>query len=101
MVIEIHPDELRQQMNAGVDVFVLDVREPDEVVEWAFPGAINIPLGELGGRTGELPSDRQIVVVCHAGVRSATAADALSRGGWSAVSLAGGAIAWTATDADG
>jgi sulfur-carrier protein adenylyltransferase/sulfurtransferase len=98
MATEIQPNELRGRLRAGEDVYVLDVREPAEVAEWAFPGAVNIPLGELGGRTGELPSDRSIVVVCHAGVRSEAAADALSNAGWPAVSLAGGAVAWVSTD---
>lgn len=101
MVAEIQPDELRDRLSTGEDVYVLDVREPDEVAEWAFPGAVSIPLGELGGRTGELPTDRPIVVVCHAGVRSAAAAAALGKAGWPAKSLAGGAVAWISTDPDG
>ena len=65
--------------------------------EWAFPGAHHIPLGQLGERTGELP-DRQIVVVCHSGVRSASAADALDGGGWTAANLVGGVVAWVASE---
>ena len=98
MATEIHPQELRRRLGAGEAVYVLDVREPDEVVEWSFPGAVNIPLGELSNRAAELPSNLPIVVVCHAGVRSAAAADALVKAGWPAESLAGGAIAWISTD---
>ncbi len=98
MVVEIQPHELRQRLSSGADVYVLDVREPFEVAEWAFPGAVNIPLGELGGRMGELPVGRSIVVVCHAGVRSAAAAEALSNAGWPSESLAGGAVAWISTE---
>jgi rhodanese-related sulfurtransferase len=98
MVVEIEVRELRQRRREGEDVYLLDVREPDEVAEWAFPGAVNIPLGKLGSRTGELPQDRRIVVVCHAGIRSAVAAEALSRAGWPAESLTGGALAWIAAE---
>jgi rhodanese-related sulfurtransferase len=98
MAADVQPNELRDRLRAGEGVFVLDVREPEEVADWAFPGAVNIPLGELGGRTGELPTDRPIVVVCHSGVRSASAADALSTGGWPAENLAGGAVAWVSTE---
>jgi rhodanese-related sulfurtransferase len=98
---EITPDELRARFGAGEDVFLLDVREPHEVAAWAFPNAVNIPLGQLGGRTSELPDDRPIVVACHSGVRSAAAAEALTRAGWSATNLAGGAVAWLATEPDG
>lgn len=101
MAIEIHPTELRRRLGAGEDVYLLDVREQFEVEEWAFPGAVNIPLGELGARTAELPADRAIVVVCHAGVRSAAATDALVQAGWQAESLAGGTMAWLATDDGG
>jgi rhodanese-related sulfurtransferase len=91
---EIAPEQLRARLDAGERVFVLDVREPDEVAAWAFPGAHHIPLGELGERTGELPLDAPIVVVCHAGVRSAVAAEALTRAGWPATNLTGGVEAW-------
>ena len=94
MATEIVPDELRARMDAGEQTFVLDVRELEEVAVQPFPGAHHVPLGELGDRTGELPLDAPIVVVCHAGVRSAVAAEALTRAGWPAASLAGGIAAW-------
>lgn len=94
MTNDIAPEELRTRIDAGEQVFVLDVREAEEVAEWPFPGARHIPLGELGDRTGELPLDASIVVVCHLGVRSAVAAEALTRAGWPATSLSGGIEAW-------
>ena len=94
MPIDMQPEELRQRLDHGEQTFVLDVREPEEVEEWAFPGAHHIPLGQLGNRTDELPADELIVVVCHSGVRSAMAADALGRAGWQAANLAGGVVAW-------
>ena len=93
---EVEPDEIRARIARGEDVFLLDVREPDEVVEWAYPIGINIPLGQVGDRLGELPADRTIVVACHLGGRSATAAQALSDAGWTAENLTGGAVAWAA-----
>lgn len=94
----MHPDvestELRSRLAAGERIFVLDVREPDELAQWAFPGAHHIPLGQLGERTAELPRDEPIVVLCHSGVRSAVAAEALSRAGWPAANLTGGVQAW-------
>ena len=100
MAADVQPDELRNRLGAGEEIFLLDVREPEEVTDWAFPGAINIPLGDLGGRAAELPTDQPIVVICHSGVRSASAADALEKGGWAASNLAGGAVAWLSTDSD-
>jgi rhodanese-related sulfurtransferase len=95
---EVSPDEVRARLSRGEDVFLLDVREPDEVAEWAYPIGVNIPLGQLSGRIGELPEGTTIVVGCAAGVRSAKAATALSEAGWTAENLTGGATAWAATE---
>lgn len=94
MHTDVGSAELRSRLEAGERVFVLDVREPEEVAEWAFPGAHHIPLGELGDRVAELPRDEAIVVLCYSGIRSAVAAEALSRAGWPAANLAGGVEAW-------
>jgi rhodanese-related sulfurtransferase len=98
---EVEPDEIRARLARGEEVFLLDVREPAEVAEWAYPIGVNIPLGQLGDRLGELPEDVTIVVACHVGGRSAVAAEALSQAGWTTENLAGGALAWAATEAEG
>lgn len=97
---EVAPDEIRARLSRGEEVFLLDVREPDEVQEWAYPIGVNIPLGELGARLDELPQNTTIVVACHVGGRSAQAATALSEAGWTAENLTGGAVAWAATEAE-
>lgn len=95
---EVGPDEVKARLARGEDVFLLDVREPDEVAAWAYPIGVNIPLGQLGEHLDELPRDRTIVVACHVGGRSAVAAQALSEAGWVAENLTGGAVAWAAGD---
>ena len=45
---EVTPDEIRDRLADGEEVFLLDVREPDEIEEWAYPIGVNIPLGQLG-----------------------------------------------------
>lgn len=77
--------------------FLLDVREPDEWVAGHVDGATLIPLGELAGRTSEVPQDRQIVVMCRSGNRSAEGRDILLQAGFPSVtSMAGGINEWTA-----
>lgn len=98
---EVTPADLRARLAAGEALVVLDVREADEVAEWSFPGAVHIPLGQLGARAGELPGDVPVVVICHAGVRSAMAAEALSNAGWEAESLVGGVSAWVVDEGPG
>src|ERR1700726_1640382 len=78
---EVEPDEVKARIARGEDVFLLDVREPDEVAAWAYPIGVHIPLGQLGDRLDELPRDVTIVVACHVGGRSAAAAKALSDAG--------------------
>ena len=95
---EVDPAEVKARMARGENVFLLDVRESFEVEEWAYPIGVNIPLGELGDRLDEVPSDRTIVVACHMGQRSASAAKALGNAGWTAENLTGGAVAWIEGD---
>ncbi len=78
------------------DGWLLDVREPDEWVAGHAPDARHIPLGELGVRTGEIPADETVYVICRSGNRSAWAAEALNVAGWQAVNVAGGMQEWAA-----
>ncbi len=75
---------------------LLDVREPGEWAEGHAPAALLIPMGEVQARRAELPEDRQIVVVCRSGGRSAAITDMLRAAGYQAVNLTGGMCAWTA-----
>ena len=97
---EVTPDEIRGRLSKGEEVFLVDVREPSEVEEWAYPIGVNIPLGQLGARVDELPRDTTIVFACAVGGRSAQAATALSEAGYTAENLTGGAVAWAATEPD-
>jgi len=97
---EVEPSVVKARIARGEDVFLLDVREPDEVAAWSYPIGVNIPMGELGARLDEIPRDVTIVVACHVGGRSATVAKALSDAGWNAENLAGGAVAWAAGDSE-
>lgn len=98
--VEVEPAEVKDRIARGEEVFLLDVREPDEVEAWAYPIGVNIPLGQLGDRLDEVPRDVTIVVACHVGGRSAVAAKALSDAGWNAENLTGGAVAWASGDAE-
>lgn len=75
---------------------VIDVRMPDEYIEMHVPGAVLIPLPELGARADEVPKGEQVFVICAAGSRSLVAAEALNNAGWDTVSVAGGTKAWAA-----
>jgi glyoxylase-like metal-dependent hydrolase (beta-lactamase superfamily II)/rhodanese-related sulfurtransferase len=73
----------------------LDVREPDELERGAIAGAVPVPLGDLPGSAGTLPSGRPLVVYCASGLRSTTSASILERAGVGpVVNLRGGYGAW-------
>jgi len=69
---------------------VVDVRTPEEFADGAYPGALNIPVQELGARAGEIPKGKPVVVYCASGARSAFAARMLKANGWADVVNAGG-----------
>jgi len=87
-------EELKQRLDRGDNLFVLDVREPHEYQICNLGGHL-IPLNDLPKRVGELDASREIVVHCKLGGRSAKAVDFLRQSGFSRVhNLAGGIQAW-------
>jgi NADPH-dependent 2,4-dienoyl-CoA reductase/sulfur reductase-like enzyme/rhodanese-related sulfurtransferase len=78
--------------DATEGAFLLDVREPSELAVERVPGAINIPLGQLRARLGELPRDREILVTCRTGQRSYTATRILLQHGFKARNVSGGVL---------
>ena len=91
---DMTPEELKQRLDAGDDLFVLDVREPNEYQICNLGGHL-IPLNDLPKRVGELDQSREIVVHCKMGGRSAKAVDFLKQAGFTRVhNLAGGINAW-------
>jgi rhodanese-related sulfurtransferase len=91
---EIPPRELRRRLDVGERVAILDVREPWEHELCAIPGARLIPMDELQGRVDELDPEREVVVYCHHGQRSAAVVQWLRRQGIPAVNLRGGIDGW-------
>ena len=72
--------------------FILDVREPVELVVEQLPGAINIPMGQLRSRLGELPRDREILVICRSAQRAYYATRILLQNGFKARDISGGML---------
>jgi rhodanese-related sulfurtransferase len=84
-----------QELQAGVNPVLIDVRSDAEVGRGIIPGARHIPLQTLTARFGEIDRDRVVVFYCQSGARSAQASYFLSSQGWSEVyNLAGGIVGW-------
>jgi rhodanese-related sulfurtransferase len=96
MVDSISPVELKGKLQAeSGNLLLLDVREPFEFEICRIRDSLNVPLGQISRRSGELDEDREIVVICHHGMRSLQAALWLEQNGFSNVfNLSGGIEAW-------
>ena len=93
---EIDVRELKRKIDAKDDFYLLDVREPNEFKIGRIPGSTLIPLGEVPQRYQEIPKDKEIVVHCKMGARSAKAAAFLRQQGFSNVkNLKGGILDWS------
>jgi NADPH-dependent 2,4-dienoyl-CoA reductase/sulfur reductase-like enzyme/rhodanese-related sulfurtransferase len=93
-------DVLRDDMpirhwEATGDALLLDVRMPAELAVESVPGAVNIPLPQLRARLGELPRDREILLICRSGGRAYYATRILLQNGFKARNLSGGMLART------
>ncbi|HEY2794860.1 MAG TPA: adenylyltransferase/sulfurtransferase MoeZ [Micromonosporaceae bacterium] len=93
----ITPQELRDWLDADKPIDLIDVREPAEWEIVRIPGARLVPKGEIlsGAALAELPQDKQIVLYCKSGIRSAEALAALKAAGFKdAVHVQGGVVSW-------
>ena len=89
--------DLKTMMDNGDNIFVVDVREPNEYEIVSIPGATLIPKGEFlsGAALEKLPQDKRIVLHCKSGARSAEALAVVKDAGFSdAVHVGGGVLAW-------
>ena len=94
---QMKPEVLLQKLDLGEDIFVLDVRRPDEFAAGHVEGAVNVPVHDLAKHIDQLPDDPDtlIVVYCRSGVRSMFATSALLVLGYNKVyNMPGGFLAW-------
>ncbi|MCQ8182343.1 rhodanese-like domain-containing protein [Methylomonas sp. SURF-1] len=90
------PEQLRQRLQEEAPVMLLDVREPHEFAYAKIAGSILIPLQQIPQRLEEIPSDRDVVVICHHGMRSQQACNYLEHVGFQRlINLRGGIDAWS------
>ena len=94
---EITATDLKRRLDSGEDIQIIDVREPNEVAIGRIPNSVHIPLGQVLNRMSEIDENRETVVHCKMGGRSARAIDALQRSGFKGnlSNLKGGILAWS------
>ena len=92
---ETTPAELKARLDRGEQVFILDVRNPEEYRICSIPGSTLLPLPALPKRFGELDREREMVVHCKSGMRSQKAIQFLCQQGFTNLkNLNGGILAW-------
>jgi adenylyltransferase/sulfurtransferase len=92
---QLSVQELKQRIDAGQDVYIIDVREPFEY-QIANIGGKLIPQNDVPQRLAEIDRDREVIVQCKSGGRSRRIAEFLQQQGYSrVVNLAGGILAWS------
>ncbi len=96
MTGELTAEELKVRIDRGDDILIVDVRNPNEWDIGRLPGSILLPLPEIAQRFRELPRDRELVIHCKSGMRSAKAVAFLREQGYTKVlNLQGGILAWS------
>jgi adenylyltransferase/sulfurtransferase len=94
---EMTAPELKERLDRGEDVQIIDVREEKEYDVARIPNSKLIPLGQVVGRMAEIDPNRETVVHCKGGGRSARAIEALKGAGFTGnlTNLKGGITAWS------
>jgi adenylyltransferase/sulfurtransferase len=94
---EITATELKERLDRGDDIQIIDVREPNEYEAARLEGSKLIPLAQVVTRKDEIDESRETVVHCKMGGRSAKAIEALQRAGFNGrlLNLKGGITAWS------
>ncbi len=86
--------EILELLDANEDLYIIDVREDDEVAQGMIPGAQHIALGTIPDRINELDASKPYIIVCKAGARSANACSYLEAQGFDVTNLEGGMLAY-------
>ena len=92
----IDSQELQHKIESNEDIYLLDVREPDELLKSKIDGVVNIPLAEIFRPNGmdSIPTDKPVVVICGSGNRATIATYAMAQEGIDFQVLEGGMNAW-------
>ena len=93
---QVSPTEIKQRLDAGERLRIIDIREHDEYETAHVDAAELLPMSEIQSWWQDLPRDEELVIMCHHGSRSAQVCMALTRAGFEhLVNLEGGIDAWS------
>lgn len=91
----ISPKEIKERLEKGEKLNIIDVREAEEVALGMMPGAKHLPLGDIPFRHQEIPKTEEIIMVCRSGNRSGKACEYLESLGFKGLkNMIGGMLDW-------
>lgn len=91
----IEPAEVKQRLEAGEQLYIIDVREDEEVAAGIIPGAKHIVMGSIPMRLDEIPREGEVILVCRSGGRSGRVYEYLEAHGYTNLkNMTGGMLAW-------
>jgi rhodanese-related sulfurtransferase len=91
---EITAEELKQKLERGEKLNLVDVREDEEVAFGMIPGAKHIKMGDIPNRLDEFNKDEEYIFICRSGVRSENVCRYLQEMGYKVRNMVGGMLAW-------
>nr|WP_213019633.1 rhodanese-like domain-containing protein [Bacillus pumilus] len=94
-VKEISIEELKQKLEQGEAIQLVDVREDEEVVEGMIPEAVHIRMGDIPEKLDAFDQTQEYYIICRSGKRSENVCYFLEDQGYQATNVVGGMLAWT------
>lgn len=94
-VTAISPEEVKARLESGEELYMIDVREDEEIAEGMIPGAKHIRMGDIPDSLDRLDNDKEYIVICRSGNRSGRVCSFLAEHGYTVVNMEGGMLSWT------
>ncbi|EHL72715.1 MULTISPECIES: rhodanese-like domain-containing protein [Bacillus] len=91
----ITPEELKEKLEKGEKLNLIDVREEEEVQEGMIPEAKHIPMGEIPNSLDQLDKQKEYIFICRSGRRSENVCHYLQEQGYKVRNMIGGMLEWT------
>jgi len=89
------PNEVFEKMENNEDILLLDIRSDNEIINGIIPNSLHLPIHLFPLRANDFPTNKEIIVYCHVGGRSASAVRWLEENGFNnAADINGGIVAW-------
>ncbi|HEU4962458.1 MAG TPA: rhodanese-like domain-containing protein [Bacilli bacterium] len=95
-IVNITAEQVRERLERGDDILIVDVREDGEVGTGMIPGALHIPVGDMEDRYDEIDPEREAIIVCRSGRRSKSVCNYLQAKGYENVlNMVDGMLKWS------